>query len=594
MSNLKNGFSPNMIDPILLTDSYLNKEDWRIKENSTSTYSIGGLILHQAGTVSANYWLNKVYPEDIGNAHKSCDLHIHDLQGIFSYCAGWSIATILEEGVGGVRGKITSGPPKHLNTAVQQLVNFLGILQNEWSGAQALNGFDTYLAPFIRKDNMTYEEVVQCLQFFCFSINVPSRWGSQPPFSNVTLDLFPPEDLKNTNPKIGGKKMPFTYGDLQAEMNMFNKAFFEVFEKGDYTGNLFQYPIPTLNCTPAFFENLDPEVEEAIYRLTGKFGPFYFSNYINSEMDPSDTRSMCCRLRLDLRQLTRKNGSLFGAGDNTGSIGVVTINLPKIGYLSKTKEELFERIALTMNIAKRSLEIKRERLNEWFDRGLYPYTKRYLKAKYENHFSTIGLVGMNEMCRNFFRNTKKKDWDISTKEGYALTLEILDFMREKCSDFQEETGNLYNLESTPAESTAFRLAKHDKLKYPDILTAGTLQKPYYTNSSNLPVNFTENPWPALMHQENIQVKYTGGTVFHTFLGEGIEDSSRIKDFIKKVMTNTKLPYITITPTFSHCQIHGFIKGNVHGICPECKAAAVENYTKKLKELEAKKEALEAN
>jgi len=418
--------------------------------------------------------------------------------------------------------------------------------------------------------------------------------NSQPPFSNVTLDLFPPEDLKNTNPKIGGKKMPFTYGDLQAEMNMFNKAFFEVFEKGDYTGNLFQYPIPTLNCTPAFFENLDPDVEESIYRLTGKFGPFYFSNYINSDMNPSDTRSMCCRLRLDLRQLTRKNGSLFGAGDNTGSIGVVTINLPKIGYLSKTKEELFERIALTMNIAKRSLEIKRERLNEWFDRGLYPYTKRYLKAKYENHFSTIGLVGMNEMCRNFFRNMKKKDWDISTKEGYALTLEILDFMREKCSDFQEETGNLYNLESTPAESTAFRLAKHDKLKYPDILTAGTLQKPYYTNSSNLPVNFTENPWPALMHQENIQVKYTGGTVFHTFLGEGIEDISKIKDFIKKVMTNTKLPYITITPTFSHCQIHGFIKGNVHGICPECKAAAVENYTKKLKELEVKKEALEAN
>jgi len=423
------------IDPVSLTDSYLDKSDWRVKENSTSNYSIGGLILHQAGTVAANYWLNKVYSTEVKSAHKSCDFHLHDLQGIFSYCAGWSIATILEEGVGGVKGKVNSGPPKHLNTAVQQLVNFLGILQNEWSGAQALNGFDTYLAPFIRKDNMTYNEVKQCMQFLLFSINTPSRWGSQAPFSNVTLDLFPPDDLKDKQPIIGGRKQSFKYGDLQAEMNMLNKAFFDVYEAGDFTGNIFQYPIPTLNCVPDFFEKLDPEVEEKIYRLTGKFGTFYFSNFINSDMKPEETRSMCCRLRLDLSELTRKNGSLFGAGDNTGSIGVVTLNLPKIGYLSHSKEILLERIENLIITAKRSLEQKRVKLNEWFDKGLYPYTKRYLKAKYENHFSTIGIVGMNELCRNFFKNTKKKDWDISTKEGKSLAVEILNFMRKKCSEF---------------------------------------------------------------------------------------------------------------------------------------------------------------
>jgi len=591
MADNGNDYSPVTIDPIKVTDSYLDKADWRTKENSTSSYCIGGLMLHQIGTVSANYWLNKVYSSDVRNAHKSCDFHIHDLQIVAAYCAGWSIATVLEEGLGGVRGKVNSGPPKHLNTAVQQLVNFLGILQNEWNGAQALNGFDTYLAPFVRKDNMTYEEVKQCMQFFCFSINTPSRWGSQAPFSNVTLDLTVPEDLKDKHPNIGGKKMSFKYGDLQNEMNLFNKAFFDVFESGDFSGNTFQYPIPTLNCTPAFFEHLDPEVEERIYRLTGKFGSFYFSNYVNSDMKPEDARSMCCRLRLDLRELTRKNGSLFGSGDNTGSVGVVTLNLPKVGFLSHTKEELFERIETIMIIAKKSLEQKRVRLDDLFDRGLYPYTKRYLKAKYENHFSTIGLVGMNELCRNYFRNTKKKDWDISTKEGKQLAIDVLNFMRKKCSDFQEETGHLYNLESSPAESCSYRLAKHDKLKYPNIITAGSMMRPYYTNSSNLPVNFSDNPWDAIMHQQDLQTLYTGGTTFHTYIGDGLDDWRKTKEFVKKVMYNTKFPYLTITPTFSHCQIHGFIKGNTRGICPYCKEEAIEGYTTKLRDLESKKNEL---
>jgi ribonucleoside-triphosphate reductase len=581
-------FLPVTIDPLQIVDAYLDKNSWRVKENSTSNYSVGGLILHEAGAISSSYWLNKVYSTEAANAHKNCDFHIHDLQLLAAYCAGWSIQTFLEEGINGVHGKVQSGPAKHLGTAVQQLVNILGILQNEWNGAQALNGFDTYLAPFLKKDNMSDAEVKQCLQYFLFSINTPSRWGSQAPFSNVTLDIFIPEDLKDKNPILGGRKQNFTYGDCQAEVNRFNKIFFEVYEQGDYLGNIFQYPIPTLNCTKQFFEDLDPEVEERIYKLTGKFGVFYFSNFINTDMDPSATRSMCCRLRLDLSELTRKNGSLFGSGDNTGSIGVVTLNLPKIGYLSHSEEELFNRIEALMIIAKNSLEQKRLKLVEWFDKGLYAYTKRYLKAKYDNHFSTIGLVGMNELCRNYFRNIKKKDWNLSTKEGQVLTLKILNFMRKKCSEFQVETGNLYNLESTPAESTAYRLALHDKKKYPDILTAGSIQNPYYTNSTNLPVDFSDNPWEAIEIQEKIQKLYTGGTVFHLYLSEGIDDYWKIKDFLKKVMHNTEIPYFTITPTFSHCDIHGFIKGDVSGVCPKCKEEAVANYKKTLTELEEKK------
>jgi anaerobic ribonucleoside-triphosphate reductase len=1025
-------FSPVTIDPLIVVDSYLDKCDWRVKENSTSNYSVGGLILHEAGAISSNYWLNKVYSTEVANAHRNCDFHLHDLQLLAAYCAGWSISTFLEEGINGVNGKVHSGPAKHLGTAVQQLVNILGILQNEWNGAQALNGFDTYLAPFVKKDNMTDAEIKQCLQYFLFSINTPSRWGcfdlntkiekknmwtscnelkegdliwtfnrntrltelkpinkiikkigskfikimsdnydqyvtedhnvlmndlsfkrakdiqikdilvhdvivkniekitteeqivwcvntdnntvyakrddkefltgnSQAPFSNVTLDIFVPDDLKDKSPILGGRKQQFTYGDCQTEMNRFNKIFFEIYEQGDYLGNIFQYPIPTLNCTKRFFEEIDPKVEELIYKLTGKFGVFYFSNFVNTDMNPEDVRSMCvhpeslidveleediieddngnfyslseakqsdimtyykkgeytrvpiksnfnykvltsngyekpkakeeqryagpmmsiyledskyayscipeheclikidnflkeqkaknlkigdifidinnnekkiskiekhdfdgkvysfvmpsrnyyvnniltkncCRLRLDLTALTRKNGSLFSSGDNTGSVGVVTINLPKIGYLSHSEEELFNRIEALMIIAKNSLEQKRLKLNEWFDRGLYPYTKRYLKAKYENHFSTIGLVGMNELCRNYFRNIKKKDWNLSTKEGQTLTLKILNFMRKKCSDFQIETGNLYNLESTPAESTSYRLAMHDKKKYPDILTAGTIRNPYYTNSSNLPVDFSDNPWDAIEIQNKIQKLYTGGcvtldteidiefygkinmedffkkinfsivdmeiekgydisnksikilaydlekkinvrkkilkivykgmqniwevkdtknnillkgsgnhrifditkndfiflkdanrglalkndgsyveyycnysgktdhivdmqiegknyfsnnflshnTVFHCYLSEGIDDYWKIKDFLKNMMYNTEIPYYTITPTFSHCDIHGFIKGNVGGICPKCKAEAVESYQKTLTELEEKK------
>jgi ribonucleoside-triphosphate reductase len=581
-------FKPNFIDPLMIVDSYIDRLSWRVHENSTSNYSIGGLILHEAGVISSNYWLNKVYSLEAANAHKNCDFHIHDLQLLAAYCAGWSISTFLEEGVTGVHGKVNCGPAKHLGTAVQQLVNILGILQNEWNGAQALNGFDTYLAPFIKKDSMSDAEIRQCLQYFLFSINTPSRWGSQSPFSNVTLDIFVPKDLRDKNPILGGRKQSFTYGDCQTEVNRFNKVFFELYEHGDYLGNTFQYPIPTINCTKQFFEEIDSEVEELIYRLTGKFGVFYFSNFINTDMNTEDVRSMCCRLRLDLRALTRKNGSLFSSGDNTGSIGVVTLNLPKIGYLSHSEEELFSRLEALMVIAKDSLEQKRVKLNEWFDRGLYPYTKRYLKAKYENHFSTIGLVGMNELCRNYFRNIKKKDWNLSTKEGQSLTLKILNFMRQKCSDFQVETGNLYNLESTPAESTSYRLAMHDKKQYPDILTAGTIQSPYYTNSTNLPVDFSDNPWEAIEIQNKIQKLYTGGTVFHTYLSEGIDDYWKIKDYLKKVMYNTEIPYLTITPTFSHCDIHGFIKGNVGGVCPKCKEEALANYNKKLAELEQKK------
>ena len=585
-------FAPISIDPILVTDSYLDNSDWRTKENSTSSYSIGGLILHQSGTVAAQYWLNKIYTQEVANAHKSCDFHIHDLSILGSYCAGWSIRTIIEEGVNGVRGKINSGPPKHLSSAMLQIVNYLGIMQNEWAGAQALNGFDTYLAPYIKKDNMSYEEVKQCLQYFCYGVNIPSRWGSQAPFSNVTCDLLVPEDLKDQNPSIGGRKQQFTYGELQNEMNLFNKAFFDIYEAGDWKGNIFQYPILTLNCTKDFFEKLDPEVESRIYRITGKFGTPYFSNYINTDMKPDQIRSMCCRLRLDLSELTRKNGSLFGAGENTGSIGVVTLNMPKIGYLSHSEEELYGRIEALMNKAKISLEMKRKKLNEWYDAGLYPYTKRFLKAKYENHFSTIGLVGLNELCRNYFRNTKKKDRDISTKEGKQLAIDILNFMRKKCSAYQVETGNLFNLESTPAESASFRLAKHDKNKFNDIITAGNIQNPYYTNSSNLPVNFSDNPWDAIKHQEELQTLYTGGTVFHCFLSESVNDEKKLKEFIKNVMTNSKLPYLTISPTFSFCSIHGFLKGDTKGVCPHCKEEALKSYNDKLIELKQKKQKLE--
>jgi ribonucleoside-triphosphate reductase len=589
--NYKSG-QLNLLDPIKITDDYLEIRDWRVHENSTSQFSLGGLNGHLSGTITANYWLDKIYTDEIANAHKSCDLHIHDLAGLSAYCAGWSIKDFLEEGLNGVRGRIDSCPPKHLNSAMYQIINIMGIFSNEWMGAQAFNNFDTHLAAFIKKDEMSDKEIEQAIQAYLWNINIPSRWAGQAPFTNITFDLKVPASLKDLNPIIGKKKMSFTYGDLQPDMDRFNKIFFKVMEKGDASGNIFQYPIPNISCTKDFFESIDPEVEEGIYKISQRYGIPYFSNYCgNTGQTQDDILSMCCRLRLNLRELKNRGFGLFAANSNTGSIGVVTLNMPKLGYLSYNEEELFQRIEYLMIIAKNSLEIKRKVITELFNKGLYPYTKRYLKGGFENHFSTIGLLGVNELCRNYFRNIKKKDWDISTKDGKALTIKILDFMRNKCSDFQEETGNLYNLESTPAESTSFRFAKHDKLKYPNILTAGTIQDPYYTNSSNLPVNYSDNPWDVINFQNDIQELYTGGTVCHIYLSESVDDWHKLKDFIKTVMMNTKLPSITITPTFSHCQIHGYLKGDTKGVCPHCKEEALNEYNRKLDELKQKKEEL---
>jgi len=583
-------FAPISIDPIKIADDYLDKKNWRTRENSTSSWAVGSLNAHMSATISAHYWLYKIYTNEIREAHKNCQFHLHDLQCLTSYCSGWNIRDLLEQGLGGVKDKISSGPAKHLNTAMQHVINFFGVISNEQAGAQAFNSFDTYLAPFIRVDKMDDTEIEQAIQNFLFGVNIPSRWAFQAPFTNVTLDLLVPNDLKDKKPTIAGKKQNFTYGDIQPEMNRFNKIFMKVFERGDYTGGMFQYPIVTFNCVKDFFEKLDPELEEQIYKVTAKYGIPYFSNYISSDMDPSDLRSLCCRLRLDLRQITKKNGSIFGSSESTGSIGVVTLNMPQLGYLSNSQEELFNKLEALMITAKESLELKREQLKIWFEQGLYPYTKRYLTAGYDNHFSTIGLVGMNEMCRNFFRNTKKKDLNIASKEGKELAEKVLDFMVQKSLDFQEETGNLYNIEQTPAESTSYRLAKHDKQRFSNILTAGTEQTPYYTNSCHLPVGYTDDPWVAIKHQESLQTKFTGGCVLHCFLNESPNDWHKVKDFVKKVMYNSRLPYITITPTFSHCQIHGYISGNTD-VCPYCKEEVVSSYQKKLNELKAQREKL---
>jgi ribonucleoside-triphosphate reductase len=540
--------------------------------------------------MSSQYWLHKIYDEDISNAHHSCDIHLHDLSGIMPYCCGHNIRDLLEQGLGGVKFKVYSNPANHLNSAMQQIVNYLGILQNEWAGAQAFNSFDTYLSAFIKKDKMSYGEVKQCMQTFLWGINTPSRWGCQAPFSNVTLDLTVPEDIKNNNPVIGGKKMPFVYADLQEEMDLFNKAFFEVFEAGDAIGNIFQYPILTVNVTPTF--RWDHPITDLLFKLDAKYGSFYFTNMVNSDLKPEDLRSMCCRLLLDLRELRKKNGGLFGAAEATGSIGVVTINLPKIGYLSHSKEEFFERLDGLMKISKNSLELKRIVLNKFLDEGLYPYTKRYLKEGFQNHFSTIGVIGMNEMCRNYFRNIKKKDLGIMSKEGEQFCIDVLNHMREKCADFQEETGNLYNLEAVPGESTCYRFALHDKKKYPDILTAGTASTPYYTNSTHLPVGYTDDPWTAIPVQERLQTLLTGGTVFHTYAESNDIPGEKVKGFIKKVILNTKLPYVTWSPTIRICQKHGLIfETNSVDTCPLCLEAARQEYTTKLSELEEKKNKL---
>ena len=553
-------------------DKYLKLSDWRVKENSTVTYSVGGLILSNSGAITANYWLNEVYDKEIGDAHKNADIHIHDLSMLTGYCAGWSLKQLIQEGLGGVPGKITSSPANHLSTLCNQMVNFLGIMQNEWAGAQAFSSFDTYLAPFVKKDNLTYKEVKQCIQSFVYGVNTPSRWGTQAPFTNITLDWVVPADLAELNCIIGGKEVDFKYKDCVKEMAMVNKAFIEIMIEGDANGRGFQYPIPTYSITRNF-DWSETENNKLLFEMTTKYGTPYFSNYINSDMEPSDVRSMCCRLRLDLRELRKKSGGFFGSGESTGSVGVVTINMPRIAYLSKTEEEFFERLTHMMDVSARSLKVKRETITKLLEAGLYPYTKRYL-GTFNNHFSTIGLVGMNEACLNACWLRK----DLTNAEAQAFTKKVLNFMREKLSDYQEMYGDLYNLEATPAESTAFRLAKHDRKRYPDIITATDNENaPYYTNSSHLPVGYTDDIFKALDVQDELQTLYTSGTVFHAFLGQRLEDWKATMNLVRKIAENYRLPYYTMSPTYSVCATHGYITGEQF-TCPEC-GAKTEVYSR---------------
>ena len=546
-----------------LVDSYVKATDWRVKENSTVTYSVGGLILSNSGAITANYWLSEIYDDEIANAHKNADIHLHDLSMLTGYCAGWSLKHLIKEGLGGVTGKITSAPASHLATLCNQMVNFLGIMQNEWAGAQAFSSFDTYLAPFVKADRLDYEQVKKCLESFIFGVNTPSRWGTQAPFSNITLDWTVPADLADQKAIVGGKERDFTYGDCKKEMDMVNKAFIEIMIEGDANGRGFQYPIPTYSITRDF-DWSETENNKLLFEMTSKYGTPYFSNYINSDMEPSDVRSMCCRLRLDLRELRKKSGGFFGSGESTGSIGVVTINMPRIAYLSENEEEYFERLNHMMDISARSLKIKRTVITRLLDEGLYPYTKRYL-GTFENHFSTIGLVGMNEACLN----AKWLREDLTHTEAQEFTKKTLNHMRERLSDYQEKYGDLYNLEATPAESTSYRLAKHDKKRYPDIITAGSCDgAPYYTNSSHLPVGYTDDVFSALEIQDELQTLYTSGTVFHAFLGEKLPDWKAAANLVRKIAENHKLPYYTLSPTYSVCPDHGYISGEVY-TCPKC-------------------------
>ena len=556
--------SATMVDYKAIVDNYLNINDWRVKENSTVTYSVGGLILSNSGAVTANYWLSEIYDDEIGNAHRNADLHIHDLSMLTGYCAGWSLKQLIQEGLGGVPGKITSAPAAHLSTLCNQMVNFLGIMQNEWAGAQAFSSFDTYLAPFVKVDNLSYKEVKQCIQSFIYGVNTPSRWGTQSPFTNITLDWVVPADLAELNCIVGGKELDFKYKDCKKEMDMVNKAFIEIMIEGDANGRGFQYPIPTYSITRDF-DWSETENNKLLFDMTAKYGTPYFSNYINSDMEPSDVRSMCCRLRLDLRELRKKSGGFFGSGESTGSVGVVTINMPRIAYLAENEADFYARLDRMMDIAARSLKVKRTVITKLLDAGLYPYTKRYL-GTFNNHFSTIGLVGMNEACLN----AKWIKKDLVNKEAQAFTKDVLNHMRERLSDYQEEYGDLYNLEATPAESTAFRLAKHDLKHYPDIITAGREkgQTPYYTNSSHLPVGFTEDIFTALDVQDELQTLYTSGTVFHAFLGEKLPDWKAAATLVRKIAENYKLPYYTMSPTYSVCRTHGYIAGEEF-TCPEC-------------------------
>lgn len=560
-----------MLDYKKLVDDYLRVSDWRVKENSTVTYSVGGLILSNSGAITANYWLSEIYDEEIANAHRNAEMHIHDLSMLTGYCAGWSLKQLISEGLGGVTGKITSAPAKHLATLCNQMVNFLGIMQNEWAGAQAFSSFDTYLAPFVRTDHLSYNEVKHCIESFIFGVNTPSRWGTQAPFTNITLDWTVPPDLAALPCIVGGKQMNFTYGDCKKEMDMINKAFIEVMIEGDAEGRGFQYPIPTYSITRDF-DWSETENNRLLFEMTAKYGTPYFSNYINSDMEPSDVRSMCCRLRLDLRELRKKSGGFFGSGESTGSVGVVTINMPQLAYLSADETDFFARLDRLMDIAARSLKIKRTTIEKLMDAGLYPYTKRYL-GSFDNHFSTIGLVGMNEAGLN----AKWLNVGLVHAETQDFAVRVLNHMRERLSDYQEQYGDLYNLEATPAESTAYRLAKHDKARYPEIVTANEGGTPYYTNSSHLPVGYTEDVFSALDIQDKLQPLYTSGTVFHTFLGEKLPDWKSAAALVRKIAENYELPYYTMSPTYSVCANHGYLSG-MQGVCPVC-GNATEVYSR---------------
>lgn len=545
-------------------NEYLQQLDWRVNANANQGYSLGGLILNVSGKVVANYWLNYIYPAEIGRAHREADFHIHDLDMLSGYCAGWSLRTLLTEGLNGVPGKVEAGAPKHLSSATGQIVNFLGTMQNEWAGAQAFSSFDTYLAPFIKKDNVPYEEVLQSIQELIYNLNVPSRWGTQTPFTNLTFDWTCPEDLKDQHPIIGGEEMPFTYGDCKREMDMINRAYIEVMTKGDAKGRVFTFPIPTYNITPDF--DWDSENADRLFAMTAKYGLPYFQNFINSELKPNMIRSMCCRLQLDLRELLKRGNGLFGSAEQTGSLGVVTINCARLGYLFKGNEQgLFDRLDHLLDLAKTSLEIKRKVIQRHIDQGLFPYTKRYL-GTLRNHFSTIGVNGINECIRNFTNDAN----DITDDWGHAFALKLLDHVRARMVEFQEETGHMYNLEATPAEGTTYRFAKEDRKRFPDIIQAGTESNPYYTNSSQLPVGFTDDPFLALEMQDDLQRKYTGGTVLHLYMADAISSSKACKELVRRALSRFRLPYLTVTPTFSICPKHGYISGR-HDFCPICDA-----------------------
>lgn len=568
-----------LIDVESSINEYLDRQDWRVNANANQGYSLGGLILNVSGKVIANYWLSHVYPSAIGEAHRNADLHIHDLDVLSGYCAGWSLRTLLNEGLNGVPGKVESGPPKHMSSAVGQIVNFLGTLQNEWAGAQAFSSFDTYMAPFVRRDALTYAEVRQSVQELIYNLNVPSRWGTQTPFTNLTFDWICPKDLREQVPVIAGEEMPFTYGDLQPEMDMINQAYIEVMQAGDAAGRVFTFPIPTYNIT-ADFDWHSPNAER-LFEMTARYGLPYFQNFINSELKPNMIRSMCCRLQLDLRELMKRGNGLFGSAEQTGSIGVVTVNCARLGYLHAGDERaLFARLDTLLDYGKESLEIKREVIQHHMNNGLFPYTKRYL-GTLRNHFSTLGVNGINEMIRNFTRDAH----DLTTDWGHAFALRLLDHVRARIVEYQEETGHMYNLEATPAEGTTYRFAKEDRRRYPDILQAGTPQMPYYTNSSQLPVGFTDDPFEALERQDDLQRKYTGGTVLHLYMTEPLSSADACRTLVKRALTRFSLPYLTVTPTFSICPTHGYLAGS-HPFCPKCDEALLRRKLSQSQPMEA--------